>query len=425
MYEFIFYTVIIRRYFLPVLLDITRTLSRVGMDHATGIDRVELAYIDAFQVKFTSLKLIARMGKFFFILSVDDLNIILAQAAENKLSYPRGIDRFRLKLSIEQRSIRTAIRLRAITQCRLGGVKNMLKAHFLSEFDYYNVGQSNLSDAFLSKLHKGGCRNIHIFIHDMIPLDHPEYSRLGEPLKFKNKMQAVAKWADRIICNSVYTSNRVESYFKDWGKKVNICVAYLGVDHFSNERIPVYKLHNKPYFLCVGTIEPRKNHKVLFEIWKILVKELSIDKVPDLLIVGRRGWNNKDVFDFLDRSVLMGKHIFEENNLSDQQLAGVYEGAIGLLFPSHIEGYGLPVIEAQKYNLPVFCSDLEVFHELFKMTVTYINCTDAEQWSKIIKKCLNSFSKESNIFRSTGKKKLPTWAEHFEIVLTANSLGYI
>jgi glycosyltransferase involved in cell wall biosynthesis len=100
----------------------------------------------------------------------------------------------------------------------------------------------------------------------------------------------------------------------------------------------------RPYFLFVGTIEPRKNLDALLEAWRAVRKEYEVD----LVIAGRRRVD--------------GPSITEEPGLRltgevpDTDLAALYSGASAFVYPSHYEGFGLPVLEAMQCGTPVIAS---------------------------------------------------------------------
>ncbi len=156
-------------------------------------------------------------------------------------------------------------------------------------------------------------------VHDMIPLDFPEYCQPKTPQDFLLKLQAVAANADEIICNSDYTKSRVQTYFADWLNNVSYVVSPLGVEpHFKAAK------KSKPapaHFTILGTIEPRKNHKLLLDVWEELSQNLSESNMPILHIVGRRGWENKQFFNQLDASSLFGNKVIEHSDLDDSALS--------------------------------------------------------------------------------------------------------
>ncbi|EDU8978151.1 glycosyltransferase family 4 protein, partial [Salmonella enterica subsp. enterica] len=81
------------------------------------------------------------------------------------------------------------------------------------------------------------------------------------------------------------------------------------------------------------------------------------------MILGKRGWNVDGVVDFLERSPSIQPYIIELSGVSDKQLVDILKGAKAMLFPSFVEGWGMPLVEALALGLPVVCSDIPAFHE--------------------------------------------------------------
>src|SRR5262249_41515194 len=99
-------------------------------------------------------------------------------------------------------------------------------------------------------------------------------------------------------------------------------------------------LERVPYFVVLGTIEPRKNHLLLLNVWRQLAERGG--PTPKLVIVGARGWENEQIVDVLDRGLLTRPHVLEVSGLKAAALLRLIKNARALLMPSFAEGYGLP-----------------------------------------------------------------------------------
>ena len=100
------------------------------------------------------------------------------------------------------------------------------------------------------------------------------------------------------------------------GHRVPITVSPLGID-VGAAPLSVPR-SEKPYFVVLGTIEPRKNHKLLLDIWERMHLKMDESRIPELRIIGARGWRNEEVFNRLDHSPMMGRTVFELGPLSDR-----------------------------------------------------------------------------------------------------------
>lgn len=399
------------------IIDITRFISRIGRGHATGIDRVEVEYIKEISARDPDALAVAKLGKDFILLPVAIVAETIPILAENKnLGRIGAKDFFRLKLPRKLRKARQYFRSHSKTSTR--NLNQIFLPSSLEKIEYVNVGHSNLNHGFFQSLRSAGVAKITILIHDMIPLDFPEFTRDGVSAQFRNRMYAVAQNADQIICNSDYTRTRVQHYFKEWGTCPNYTVAHLGIEKFPH---PPDKGDSPPYFVILGTIEPRKNHQLLFDVWKTLAAKLPDSDMPHLKIIGRRGWNNEAVFNLLDSSPLMGKYIAEHSDFNDTDLANCIANSCGLLFPSHAEGFGLPALEAAQMNVPVICSKLEVFEEILGAYGTYLDVADVPLWASVLqdvaKKPLLTSSTQPLVNKSL---TIPRWESHFRHVFRHN-----
>lgn len=399
------------------LVDITRTISRIGRGFATGIDRVEIAYIRHCIAMDKANLFIARIGRHYAIIDNQTAAEVLKKSLNtHDWGRPNLADAVRFKLNWEQRCARSFLKRHALAKELTWDISKLLSSFGLDNFEYFNVGHSNLSDGFLSALKQHNCKKIHVLIHDMIPLDHPEYSQSHIPKAFEKRMRAVARYADRIICNSDVTRMRVVHYFDKWGAGPEFLTSHLGIEPMLLPTHTGYFV-DRPYYVILGTIEPRKNHLLLFQLWQKMAATMAEDDLPYLYVVGRRGWDNIEAFQFLDESPLIGKVIFEKPNLDDAQMAKILLNAKALLFPSFVEGFGLPALEAAQLNVPVYCSDLDIFKEILGDLAVYLDPNSLNAWQVLIAQdLLDPPPDHENGISPPNRVIIPTWESHFRHV---------
>jgi glycosyltransferase involved in cell wall biosynthesis len=390
----------------PAVLDVTRTISRGGLPGTTGIDRVERAYLN-YLLKADHHQFLAKLSSGYALFNCEGMRRCLAKLdAPEKLAGPDlwSLISWRVP-KIRKRSEATA-RREAIWKGR-----NAARAPLLPGFRYINVGHTNLRS--LRKLKAAGARQIDVMVHDVIPLDHPEFCRPKTPKQFRAKVSAIAKNADRVIFNSHDTQTRAFPYLSSAGRSPETLVAHLGIDPVPKRGQP----STPPCFTILGTIEPRKNHALLLSIWRDMQAKLEPEAMPHLHIIGRRGWENEDVFNTLDTADFMGKSVFEHGALPDDEAHDILAKSCALLLPSFCEGYGLPLMEALDMGLPVLCSDLSVFKELAGEHAVYINPLDAKTWYERIKGMMkNSSSISLNHSGAELGPQIPRWDDHFGTV---------
>ncbi len=395
------------------VLDITRTVSRVGRGHPTGIDRVERAYIREFLRRFTKPLFLAKLTNDFIVIDGPAMAEFVDAGFGVKLNGPIGVyDALRLKLPKKQRRARAFLRGNAKWHFRQALGVASITQNLPNGFEYTNVGHSNLDSGFLSLLKPAGCTNIRVMIHDMIPLDFPQYCKPDTPQAFRKKMQAVAAVVDQVICNSEYTRTRVREYFQNWPNSATYRVVNLAVEpHF--KRCGGVK-STPASFVVLGTIEPRKNHDFLLDVWEDISRTLPEKDVPILHIIGKRGWENTSFFDRLVQSAMYGTKVVEHNSLNDKDLNAILSTARALLFPSFAEGYGLPALEAMAAGIPVICSDIPVFRELLKGQACLLPTGESGKWAaKVIEISRQNATLGSNFSLNDQKFEIPCWTAHF------------
>ena len=123
----------------------------------------------------------------------------------------------------------------------------------------------------------------------------------------------------------------------------------------------------------VSTIEPRKNHVYLVDAFE---KIWADGGQVALCIVGKVGWKCADLVHRITQHPELGKRLFMFNDLSDTELERCYQQSKALVFPSFVEGFGLPLVEAMQRGLPAFASDIAVFREVGGEFLAYFDIGD-------------------------------------------------
>jgi glycosyltransferase involved in cell wall biosynthesis len=252
-------------------------------------------------------------------------------------------------------------------------------------------------------------------VHDLIPIKHPEYVRWGEAWRHRRRMNTVANLADRVIVNSAGTAASLERHFKVAGSTAPIRVAPLGIDLRRSARAPTAVGHC-PYFVYVATIEPRKNHRLLLDVWRQLAA-VAGSSAPRLVLIGRRGWRGRKIIKLIERLGLARGLVAEHNDLPDVVVSGLVAGAQASLYPSFAEGYGLPVAEALALGVPVLCSDLPELREIGLDVPEYLDPRDQRAWREAVL----DYAQAASIRRQAQLNRLnrwrpPSWEQHFSMV---------
>lgn len=359
------------------LLDMTRILSRAGRTF-TGVDRVELAYADRMVQEQVPVFGLMRTSLGYLLLDRDGIAHFAGLIRTGDLGQPDILSRLSLRLDGPRKSAQTRARRLSMARCIPPGLAAMLRRHLPAGTVYLNTGHSNLTTRVLMAVRAIPDTRIAVLIHDTIPLDNPSWQRPGTVAAFAAKIARTSRAADLVICTSQVVRQDVERHMTVLGRVPKIIVAPLGLTPVAPDHgalaatMPPGTDLSHPYFVALGTIEPRKNHALLLDLWQDLPPESAT-----LFICGHRGWNNADVFARLDARP---PGVVECPGLSDGAVAALLQGARALLFPSRAEGYGFPLIEAAAIGTPVLCGDLAINREVLGGTGIYLEVTDRYAW---------------------------------------------
>ncbi|HAJ96668.1 MAG TPA: hypothetical protein DCO72_02890 [Ruminococcus sp.] len=231
---------------------------------------------------------------------------------------------------------------------------------------------------------------IWVLIHDIIPVRHPEYMKSETLLKFMEYLTAHMVYTDRIFVTTHAVHDDVKKLFEELNLPCKpMSMIPLGAD-FSvdlQDRGAVDKnilnqLSGRKYILTVGTIEPRKNHKVLLKAYQKSLAKMGIDVV----MVGRTGWEMERFLQDVKTDSHYGKGLYLFKHVNDATLQKLYEKAYLVVFSSYAEGYGLPTIEAMMHGVPVICSDIPVMREVGGSYCDYFNPDSADSLIEAVKK---------------------------------------
>lgn len=400
------------------LLDLTRSVRRAGVAHPTGIDRVEQAYLHHFLGGEGAVFALIRCGQRFALLDRAGLTELASRLGEGRPWAPAGLAaRIAGRTKPAHRAEATA-RALATDVVPASGLGAALARRLPGGTSYVNVGHTNLDAPVFRALAGAGAPST-VLVHDTIPLDFPDLQRDGTVTAFRDRMTAVAHHADRVVTPSHAVARDVAGHFASFGRVPPVTVAPLGIGLRHDAGLPRPVAPDPPYFVCLGTIEPRKNHALLLDLWADLHATLPAGQIPRLFIVGRRGWKNDAVFHRLDTLPFMGDTVVELGDLADAPLAALVAGAAGLLHPSVAEGFGLPPHEALAMGTPAVCAPLPVYRETLGNAAIYADPGDLYQWRNAVLELagIDGAGQGTPRQRNAGYVP-PTWEAHFKLALT-------
>lgn len=200
-----------------------------------------------------------------------------------------------------------------------------------------------------------------LLLYDIIPLRRPEWCDRNLVKAFRNWFRNVLPLADVLLSISRTTALDVERYVAETGLSLRACVRTIPLGTgFGRPPVPEWTGRLPPrrsFALIVSTIEARKNHLLLFRIWRELLDVMPREKVPTLVFAGRVGWLVADLMQQLRNADWLDGKILLIEAPSDGELAALYEDCLFTLYPSLYEGWGLPVTESLAHGAPCLAAD--------------------------------------------------------------------
>lgn len=379
-------------------------MSRAGRT-LTGIDRVERAYLQELITRPTPVFGLVRTSLGYLLLDRDGMAAMDAALTAGDWGKAGLLSRLSMRSAPARKSAETLLRRVAVARCLPAGLGGMLRRSVPAGTVYLNIGHSNLTDRVLTAVRQVAGVRVTVMIHDTIPLDFPHLQRPGTVTEFAAKLERVSRHADLILCPSAVVQGDLERHLSATGRVPDVSAIPLGVTvpRPDPRALPVDLDLATPYFVALGTIEPRKNHRLLLDVWDMLGPDR-----PTLFICGSRGWLNADVFARLDAR---SPGVVELPGLSDGAVAALLSGARALVFPSLAEGFGIPMAEAAALGTTVLCGDLAICHEVLGPAAVYLPLDSLYVWKDAILAAVNQAPVAQKPFVP------PDWSTHFKIAL--------
>lgn len=194
-----------------------------------------------------------------------------------------------------------------------------------------------------------------IHIHDLIPITHRQEVDQHTAEDFTTRFLQIASLCDVAWTSSDYVAKEICTVVrKELGREMPVVAMGLGQELLKDETrhrigLELEEIASNDFVLCVGTIEARKNHRYLLDIWRELIVERG-NAVPTLVWLGKWGWRVDSLRNVLEDSDYLENKIVILSGISDYELSYLYDKCLFTVFPSLVEGWGLPVGESLSHG---------------------------------------------------------------------------
>ncbi|HTG38425.1 glycosyltransferase family 1 protein [Sphingomonas sp.] len=372
---------------LPVLLDVTRLISlRWTARPANGIDRVCLEYLHHFRDR--------------------------ARAVVQHRGIIRVLDRAASRRLFDD-----------LADGRAAGARSRMAGHIAGALAsrarpvpgslYLNVGHTDFDLPVHARWVARHALRAVYFVHDLIPVLHPEHCRPHAVVRHTGRVDAALRHGAGIVVGSAAVARDLH----DHAERMAVPAPAVMVAPLAGARLPAAPPAGStaPYFLCVGTIESRKNHALLVQVWARLRARPGAAPAR-LVIVGRWGSGSASLRSALAASRMAGGLIEIVEDCGDEVLVSLMLGARAVLMPSLAEGFGLPMAEALTLGVPVIASDLPCFREVGQGIPCLLDPHDVDAWCERIGAFDCAAALRQRRIDALRGYCPPSWEEHFERV---------
>ena len=256
-----------------------------------------------------------------------------------------------------------------------------------------------------------------ITIHDLIINHFPtgKASTLPLPVYYAKRLaynyilKQAAKKSQRVISVSEATKKEIIQHLKVPEKKIT--VTYEGFDlklekkETNSEQVGMLGLDKSKYFLYVGNAYPHKNVERLVEAFHLIFVEYPDVK---LVLVGKNNYFSSQLEEKVNK-LQLEKSIVFSGGVSDKELVSLYKHAEALIFPSLMEGFGLPGLEAMQSECLVLAADIPVFKEIYQDAAVYFNPRAVASIHATIRQVLTE-KKSFSQYIQKGKEQVKTFS---------------
>lgn len=256
------------------------------------------------------------------------------------------------------------------------------------------------------------------FVHDILPIEHPEWWPVGADKNHELWLRAVLNVSTHVICVSETTLRSVQKFCADRQISNNDIVlksVRLGSDL---ETLPSFQeglslqpehrhiLNSTKTFTMVGTIEPRKAHEGVLDAFELLWDQGT---EAALVFVGKHGWQREQLIQRIENHPLYGSRLLWLRNLSDEALGEVYSASNYVVQASFAEGFGLPIVEAMQAGKRVIARDIPIFREILGSAgIFFAPHASASELAEVFQRAIENLSVSGSTSEHAGV--VQTWS---------------
>ncbi|MBF5003877.1 glycosyltransferase family 4 protein [Diaphorobacter caeni] len=266
---------------------------------------------------------------------------------------------------------------------------------------------------------------VKFLIYDLLSITMPQFFPPGASDAFLAWLNVVVR-SNEMICISKTVADELSKWVEErvidsdeympiinWahiGADIDNSIPSIGLPEGAGQILS--KLNNSLSFLMVGTLEPRKGHLQMLDVFDQL---WAVGTDANLVIVGKSGWLTDQLIARIKGHDRLGERLFWLQSISDEYLEKIYAACNCLIAASYGEGFGLPLIEAAQHNLPIVARDIPVFREVAGINAEYFSDSGVDSLAIFFREWMERYKKNEHV--SVEEMPWLSWAKSSEILL--------
>jgi glycosyltransferase involved in cell wall biosynthesis len=275
-------------------------------------------------------------------------------------------------------------------------------------------GQGLLSPAGCGPI---GHPNQVVVLHDLTVLEDPEWYSRAYALWYARLLPALARRVRRIVTVSQFCKTRIIELLRVPEENIVVALEAASSCFFPRNQEQILSVTerlgvHRPFFLAVGAISPRKNFARLTDAWRRTQNQLD---GANLIFVGKEGLR----FSSQPTIGTLPARVTHLGPVNEEDLAALYSGARGLLYPSLHEGFGLPILEAMACGCPVLTSNCTAMPEVAGDAAVLVDPLSEESIAGGIRRLAQTRCADELKVRGLERSRRFSWARTAEIVEAA------
>lgn len=243
-------------------------------------------------------------------------------------------------------------------------------------------------------------------IHDLIPVSRFSDWPIHRKAAYRFLVGRCVRVSNKTVCVSEFTRRQLTEMFAVPPDRCSVIYSWLDDRFQDEERVGEHRpmMVEGDYLLFVGNRFPHKNLKNLLEAYRLILPEFPLLK---FVVVGARK-RPMDEVDAAASDPAMEGRVIQYDRAADEEVMALYSHARVFVFPSFMEGFGIPCLEALSFGIPVVCSDIPVFREVCGDAVRYADPFDPLSFAREIRAALMDPQRNA-ILKRRGEEHIRTY----------------